>query len=85
MEDCASQRMDLVATVFAFVAFTVSDTVVAGVNDAAVGAGEHTAVCLLEHEVEAGGVVWEPFIELLDRERCTHTTSVLQRLHVVKG
>ncbi len=70
--------------VFAFIAFTATDMVVAGVDNATVGAGRHITVGLLEHVVETGSIAWEPFVELLDGERCTHVTSILQRLHVVK-
>ncbi len=85
MKDRASQRMDLVAAVFAFVALAITDAIVAGVDDPAVGASGHGAVGLLEQVVQAGSVVREPLVELLDRESLTHVTSVLQRLHVVKG
>lgn len=85
MKDRTSQRMDLIGAVFAFVAFTVTDTVVAGVEDAAVNTGRHVAIGLFEHVVEAGRIVWKPLVELFDCERLTHIFSLLQRLHVVKG
>jgi len=57
VKDRVSQGMDLVAAILAFVAFAVSNTVVAGVNDATVGAGGHGAVCLFEHVVQASSIV----------------------------
>lgn len=85
MEDRASQGMDLVAAVFAFVAFAGTDTVVPWVDDTTVGAGGHGAVCLFEHIVQASSIVWEALVELFDGECFAHATSVLQGLHVVKG
>ncbi len=85
MEDRAAKRMDLVATVFTFVTFTVSDSVVAGVDDATVGASRQIAVGLLKQVVQASTIIWKAFVELFDRECLAHISSLLQRLHVVKG
>lgn len=76
MEDRASQRVDLIATIFAFVALTATDTVVAGVDDATVGAGRHVSIGLFKHILQAGDIVWEPFVELFDGECLTHTSIV---------
>ena len=83
MEDSVSQRMYLVTTVFTLVAFSILDPVVARLHNPTLQAGGHISVSLLEHIVQTGIVIWETFIEVLDGE--PHTTSVLQRLHVVKG
>ena|GEM_PF-4095707 len=85
MEDGASQWMNLVAAIFTFVALAATDTVVARVDDATVGAGREITVRLIEHVIKAGSIVLKSLVKLLDRERLTHITSVLQRLHVVKG
>ena len=83
MEDRFGEGMYLIATIFAFIALTIANTVVAWIDDATLEAGWHITVCLLEEVVQTTGVVGEAFVELLDGE--LHTYSVLQRLHVVKG
>lgn len=83
MEDSIPKRVYLEATVFAFVAFTTSDTVVAGICNTTLSTGWESTVSTTEHIVQTGIIIWEPFVEVLYGE--LHTTSVLQRLHVVKG
>lgn len=83
MENSMSQWVYLIATVFALVAFTAFDAVVTWLYDAALRASGHSTVSLLEHVVQTGVIIWEAFVEVFNRE--LHTTSVLQRLHVVKG
>ena len=84
MEDSTAKRMYLIAAVLAFVALPATNTVVAWLDDATFGTSRHVAVGLLEHEVEAGVIVREQFIETFDGN-LFHTSSVLQGLHVVKG
>ena len=84
MKDSTAQWVYLVATVFTFVALAATDAVIAWFNDATLRTGRHGAVGLFEHEVEARVVVREQFIEAFDGY-LFHTSSVLQRLHVVKG
>ena len=83
MEDSFGKWMNLVATVFAFVALTATDAVVARVSNAAFGANRQLAVGEVKHIVQTSCVIWEAFVEVFNRK--LHTTSVLQRLHVVKG
>ena len=84
MEDSTAKRMYLIAAVLAFVALPATNTVIARFHDATLWAGGHSAMGLLEYIVEAGIIVREQFIEAFDGY-LFHTSSVLQRLHVVKG
>jgi hypothetical protein len=76
--------MYLIATVLAFIAFTATYAVIARLYNATLRAGRHMLVGLFEHEVQTCSIVGEQFIEAFD-SYLFHTSSVYQRLHVVKG
>ena len=59
MEDSVSERAYLVATVFAALDLFAANTVVFRLDNTTVVAGLHIAVCLLEHIVQTGVIVWE--------------------------
>jgi hypothetical protein len=84
VKDCAAERVYLIATIFAFITLTAANAVIARLHNATLWAGRHTAVGLLEYIVETGVIVREQFIEAFDGY-LFHISSVLQRLHVVKG
>lgn len=83
MEDSMSQRVYLVTAVLTLVTFTAFDAVIARLCNATLWTGRRIGVDLLKYIVQTGIVIWEAFVEVFNRE--LHTTSVLQRLHVVKG
>lgn len=83
MKDGVSQRMYLVATIFTLVTFSVFNAVITWAHNTALWASRHGTIGLLEHIVQTGVVIWEAFVEVLNGK--PYTTSVLQRLHVVKG
>lgn len=76
MKDRAAERMYLIAAVFAFIALTATNAVIAWFNDATLWTGGHITVGLLEHEVETGVIIWEQFIEAFEGY-LFHTSSVL--------
>ena len=90
MEDSASKRAYLVATIFTLKYFLTANAIIAWVYDATVAASVPSAVGLLEHIVQTRIVVWKELVELFDGKLVhthvfLHTSIVLQRLHDVKG
>lgn len=86
MKDRVCERTYLITTVFAFVYFLATDTVVFWFSDATFWTGDHTPKALLEDVVKAGVVIGKLLMEVVDSvARCLHTTSVADLLHDVKG
>jgi hypothetical protein len=74
MEDGTCQRVYLVTAIFALIALTAANTVVALVYNATVRTSGHVAISLLVQVVETRRIIRKAFIELFNRE--LHTTSV---------
>ena len=83
MEGGITKRVHLVAAIFALIALTATDAVVARLYDATLHTSREITVCTFEHKVQTGIVIWEAFVEVLYGE--LHITIILKGLHVVKG